>query len=296
MPIPAISEELVFPGVTCLAVDGPAIWTGSVRGLVKQDANGNERKHQPVAPPRISVLKANANEIFVAGGSPGEAAWMGVQSRSSATMTLTRWRASDDFADTIEGADWSETNHAWAVACLDGQAAIIDPSGESTRVKFTGHSAGVTAVAWIDDQLVASSSRDHTIRVWSSLDGRLVRTLNNHTDEVIDLARRPSKDTLPWLASAGRDGTIRLWQPTIGRLVRFVRLEGSKTSVARGPMEPTCLCWTANGTALWVGTSHGDLLRIDPNTAKIEDRLRIADDWITSLAIDLSGKLIVGIR
>ena len=65
---------------------------------------------------------------------------------------------------------------------------------------------------------------DQSLRVWDQSSGAIVRVLDNHTDEVRDLAPRPRGEGLPMIASAAADRTVRLWQPTIGRLVRFARL------------------------------------------------------------------------
>ena len=50
------------------------------------------------------------------------------------------------------------------------------------------HTGPVTCVKWGGDGLLYSASRDKTIRVWDSKDGKLVRVLEGHAHWVNHLA------------------------------------------------------------------------------------------------------------
>ena len=281
------TEFQVIKGVTSIAVTNGEAWTGGASGLGVWDKRvGAVRLLTDTDPSQIMVVNSQAGELLVAGGWPGESGWLGVRAPDVAPLHISLSPISNTFADTIVAADWSEATQRWALACLDGQAAVINSEQRKVLTQFTGHSAGVTSIAWIDDNLVASGGRDHTIRIWLANDGKLIRTLNNHTDEVVGLASRPGNNGMPWLASIARDRTIRFWQPTIGRLVRFFRLEEG---------EPTCLAWTIDGEALWVGTSQGKMLKVDPNTAQVIEHVQVADDWITTISIMPDSTVIVGV-
>lgn len=83
-----------------------------------------------------------------------------------------------------------------------------------------GHSDDVSEVAFSpDSSLVASSSADGTIRLWSVTDGSLVYVLEGHTDHILCLAFSP-EGTL--LASGSADSTVRIWQISDGTLVRTI--------------------------------------------------------------------------
>jgi WD40 repeat protein len=59
-----------------------------------------------------------------------------------------------------------------------------------------------------DGQLLAPGFDDDTIKLWDVANGRLVRTLEGHTDVVLSVAFSPDGKIL---ASGSADGTIKLW-------------------------------------------------------------------------------------
>jgi WD40 repeat protein len=84
-----------------------------------------------------------------------------------------------------------------------------------------GHGHLVTAVAFSrDGRLLASASRDRSIRIWDLKRRRVLKTLRGHTDFVSCAAFSPDGKTL---ASASWDGTIRLWHPRSGRGIAVLR-------------------------------------------------------------------------
>jgi WD40 repeat protein len=56
--------------------------------------------------------------------------------------------------------------------------------------------------------LVATSSRDHTARLWDAATGQLIHTLTGHTDTVNGVAFSPDGRLL---ATSSGDHTARLW-------------------------------------------------------------------------------------
>ncbi len=78
---------------------------------------------------------------------------------------------------------------------------------------LSGHTDRVTALAFHPStMMLASGSRDHTIRLWDGLTSQMIgEPLAGHTDGVLDLAFHPDGTRL---ASSSRDTTIQLWSRT----------------------------------------------------------------------------------
>jgi WD40 repeat protein len=70
-----------------------------------------------------------------------------------------------------------------------------------------GHTYPVQGIS-VQGHLIASASRDHTVRLWSLHSGECTAILQGHTAWVKAVAFSPDGQTL---ASSSEDGTIRLW-------------------------------------------------------------------------------------
>ena len=79
-----------------------------------------------------------------------------------------------------------------------------------------GHSGAVYSNAFShDSKLLASASRDKTIKVWDAATGVLLQTLKGHSDKVNSIAF--SHDS-KLLASASSDKTVKVWDAATGAL------------------------------------------------------------------------------
>ncbi|KAL4735093.1 hypothetical protein BDV11DRAFT_208812 [Aspergillus similis] len=114
-----------------------------------------------------------------------------------------------------------------------------------------GHSSWVQSLAFSPDgQLLASGSRDHTVRLWDPVKGAESQILEGHLDSVQSVAF--SHDGL-LLASSSDDGAIRLWDPAKStELKTFESYLDSIHSVAFSPDGKLLAFGSANGkVSLW---------------------------------------------
>src|SRR5436305_9607870 len=127
-----------------------------------------------------------------------------------------------------------------------------------------GHQGSVMAVAFSPDgKVLASSSRDKTIKLWDVATGDLKRTLTEHTADVYDVTFSPKGNLL---ASASKDKTIKLWDAQTGTLRRTlaghtnqvgsVAFAPDGKTLASGSGGPDSLIWLwaiVESTPEWVG-------------------------------------------
>ena len=102
----------------------------------------------------------------------------------------------------------------------------------------------VLDVVWSPDgQILASGHNDTKIRLWDVKTGKLIKTLEGHTDVVFSVAWSPNGHML---ASGADDSTFRLWDVKTGELIQtFV---GNFTTVHN-------VAWSPDGQTLASGSS-----------------------------------------
>ncbi len=227
----------------------------------------------------------SGKQLAIAGGKPGE----------SGRVVLLSWpdamvqRQIDAGRDVIYRAAWHPGGNAIFLASADKSVHGLSLTGEK-RIVFEEHSAAVTAAAIVpasDGVQLATAGRDQTIRLWEiSQPARSLRSFDNHTGAVHELALRPvSDDGPPVIASAGADRTVRFWQPTIGRMLRFSRLASP----------PLAICWSKDGERLAAACQDGHVRIIELQTARPLADLPAVDGWAYSIVPSPDGQsLLVG--
>lgn len=142
--------------------------------------------------------------------------------------------------------------------------AELDPKEPRPEMVLQqGHFKGCNSVAYSHDgHMIASGSDDGTIKLWSAVDGRFLKTLTGHKDSVRRIAFSPNGRTI---ASASWDKTVKVWGTTDGRLLRTLAVdEGYVNSVAYSP-DGRVLISAGNGIKLWDATDGKLLQTIKPH-------------------------------
>lgn len=150
---------------------------------------------------------------------------------------------------------------------------VWDPVTRLPQPILEGHTAGITALAWSIDRVLASGANDNTVRLWDLAMGSATHVLEGHTGPITALAWSADGRVL---ASASQDHTIRLWNVADARQSTVLRgHSGYVLSVA----------WSPDGRLIASGAGD-NLLRIwDVDTGE-----SIADAYFFSpvLAIQFS--------
>src|SRR5882762_9978945 len=102
------------------------------------------------------------------------------------------------------------------VLLISGISAV---SQKSRLIAKNAHADRVRSISFSPDgKLIASSSEDHTIKLWDAVTGKQLRTVMGGGDSVYTIAFSPDGKVI---ASGGFDSAIRLWDATTGKQLRW---------------------------------------------------------------------------
>lgn len=103
----------------------------------------------------------------------------------------------------------------------DTDIVVWDVEAESGLYRLRGHSGPITDLIYLSDGILASSSKDGSVRVWHCATQSGIQVLADHPAEVWSLCMSPKKD---YLFAAGAHSWIRLYE-----LDRFALDDALKT-------------------------------------------------------------------
>lgn len=129
----------------------------------------------------------------------------------AADGTLRMERRVEAHEGAIKSALWFD-DQTLVTASTDRTVKLIARTGDVLQT-FQGHA---NLVNWVDvttpdapRRLIASASRDHTVRIWDPASGRCERVLMGHDESVKVVRWKPRSDTI--VASGSYDFDVRVW-------------------------------------------------------------------------------------
>ncbi|KAJ3391586.1 hypothetical protein HDU84_005712 [Entophlyctis sp. JEL0112] len=144
-----------------------------------------------------------------------------------------------------------------------------------------GHSDPVTSVAFNHDgSLIASGSRDKTVRVWNPLSGALVSEMKGHSHHVNSVAFNHDGSLI---ASGSRDKTVRLWNPLSGTLVS--ELKGHSDYV-------NSVTFNHDGSLIASGSSDSTVRVWSPVSGDLVSEIKGHSDRVNSVAFNHDGSFV----
>lgn len=258
--------------------DGKIILVGSQAGISLRTVPQLEQVASlPTQLAHVHDLRfsPDGDRLVAVGGSPAEAGEVEIY-RWPDPELLHRQTIGEDVAYQLS---WQSGGKSFATAGPDLDIKFFDRTAQP-RSHVAGHSRDVKTIAMLPGGYFVSGSRDQTLRVWRQDDHELVRTLNNHTNAVHDIALRPGSPKPPYvLASASADKTVRFWWPVRGRLMRFAKL----------PSPALDICWTTDGEAVLAACQDGHFRIVDPNTVEVTRDVEVSDGWLYTVVASPDG-------
>jgi WD40 repeat protein len=269
----------ISPPITAIAVtpDSKSIVVGSQSGvrLVSVETRSTIGKLTTnLSHVHDLVFSPHGERLAVAGGSPAELGAVEILDWG----TKCRQFRFATHGDIVYSTCWID-DESFVSAGGDDNLYLHRFGAES--LKLGSHSKRVRDVTLVGGKaMIASCGMDQRIRVWT-LDGELVRTLDNHTQAVNSLSALAT-DGLPVMASCGQDRTIRFWQPTIGRMMRF----------ARTSIEPLDCAWLPDRKSLAAVCGNGALVVVDSETAQITIDRPVVTGAAYAVAVSPDGRFL----
>ena len=182
---------------------------------------------------------------------------------------------------SILAAKFSPTGKLLATA-IENQIYLWELDNIRQLVQLDGHTAWVRSLAFSPQgKILASGSRDRTIRIWNVESGECLQILTGHTSDVQSVAFSHDGNTL---ASGSNDKTIRLWNISTGQCLQVFRGHTNNlTFVTFHPHKEILITASVDKTVRLWDIPTGECLQI----------FNIPMNWELAVALSHDGQTLV---
>lgn len=170
------------------------------------------------------------------------------------------------------------------LACIGEKKSwkLIDAEQKTVEYTFEGHTKAITDVTFINDKLVATSSRDKTIIIWNIQTKEQILQLKGHQGYINGIASFGDR-----IASGDDKGNIIVWDKATGQILS--EYESKQKGIYT-------LLFSPNGTELLTGRDDGSLLILDWKNQTPIDTLTPFSKPITDLKYISSNEIAISSR
>ena len=131
----------------------------------------------------------------------------------------------------------------------------------------TGHTSFINSLCFsCDGRLLASASRDHTLKLWDVGNGRLLHTLRGHSGSVKCVCFSPDGR---WVVSGSSDSTVRFWNVATGEATRGIDARFSNGWMALSPDGRLIATESVTALILWDATTGRQLRALTGHVGSI---------------------------
>ncbi|KAG8362621.1 hypothetical protein BUALT_BualtUnG0057600 [Buddleja alternifolia] len=158
--------------------------------------------------------------------------------------------------DIVNCVKWDPTGSVLASCSCDSTVKIWSMEKDQCVHNFKNHEKGVCFIRWSptgpdtdnpnQPSILASGSKDSTVKLWDVEQGKLLCSLNGHWDTISCLAFSPNGEYL----ASGSQGQINIWSVKEKYLIRsYIGQSGGVAGV----------CWDKEGNKIAAGFADGSV-------------------------------------